>query len=228
MPDKCPVCGMPVRIVRRANGAADHYEPELVFSGDLPVLDEATAVKLRELRKDKKTVAFVGTAMTSCSLAPYDESDVEIWAVNEEHAYAWMKRATRWFQIHKKEMWHEHNTKWIQENPWHIPVYTQFVRPDIPFSIEYPLADMVERFFKNMRRGDSKIKYFTSTFAYMMALAISEGFERIEIYGFEMSDDTEYIKQKACAEFWLGKAGDIEIYFPPDCQILNGELYGYV
>jgi hypothetical protein len=92
--------------------------------------------------------------------------------------------------------------------------------------------------FKNFRRGEMKVKYFTSTFAYEMGIAVIEGrhpdymdkkpFERIEIYGFEMADEIEYVKQKACAEFWIGYAMalGIEVYTPPGCQILYSGLYG--
>lgn len=234
--DKCPVCGMPVRVIYRSNGAADHYEPILANDFDnLPEVDTKTKEYLRELRLGYKTVAMIGTATTSCSLAPYDE-DVEIWACNEEHAFKWMKRATRWFQMHKSLSWKREVAKrgvighyeWLKENPLGIPIYMQYKHDDIPGSVEYPLREACV-FLDKFRRGNDKIKYFTSSFAYMIALALMEGFERIELYGFEMSDDEEYIEQKACAEFWIGLAMGlgVEIYTPPNCQILNGKLYGY-
>jgi hypothetical protein len=63
----------------------------------------------------------------------------------------------------------------------------------------------------------------------MFALALLEGYRRIEIYGFEMSDELEYEKQRPCGEFWIGMAMGmgVEIYTPDNCQLLNGELYGY-
>jgi len=53
-------------------------------------------------------------------------------------------------------------------------------------------------------------------------------FERIEIYGFEMSGEIEYVQQKACAEFWIGVAlgMGIEVYSPTNCQLLFSPLYG--
>jgi hypothetical protein len=98
----------------------------------------------------------------------------------------------------------------------------------IPKSVAYPLHDVVDKVFHSFRRGEDTVKYFTSTFAYMVGIAVLEEFERIEIYGFEMSDDIEYVKQKACAEFWLGYAmgQGIEIYTPPGNQIMWSALYG--
>lgn len=49
--------------------------------------------------------------------------------------------------------------------------------------------------------------YLTSSSAYMMALAILRGYERIEIYGVDMAvDDHEYFWQRPCMEAWIGFA----------------------
>lgn len=246
----CPVCKMVVRIVRRVTGEADHYEAVRVGEDVAKILrpqDAETAAKLRKLREGKKTVAIVGLAPTSCSLAPFDDPDVEIWGLNEAHAFPqWMKRATRWFQIHDNEIWHRLVAKrnirghmdWLKENPLDVPIYMQYYNVDVPKSIAYPIHEVTELVFKNFWRGDMRVKYFTSTFAYEMGIAILEGrekdkpdvkpFDRIEIYGFEMADEIEYVKQKACAEFWIGYAMGlgIEVYTPPGCQILYSALYG--
>lgn len=235
----CPLCGMAVRVVRRENGYADHYEA-LMVGEDLGVVlqkqDPETAKKLRKLRKGKKTVALMGMAPTSCSLTPFDDEDVEIWGLNEAHAFPWMTRANRWFQIHNSDSWKRYIAKrdvrghfnWLKKNPLDIPIYMQYHQDIVPKSVGYPLHEVVDMVFKSFRRGDTKVKYFTSTFAYMMGIAVLENFERVEIYGFEMADDIEYVKQKACAEFWIGYAmgRGVEIYTPPGNQILWSALYG--
>ena len=230
----CPTCGMAVRIIRRENGEADHYEAldQKSVADKLPMLDKATSDRLKLDRKGKKTVAFVGMSFTSCSLAPWDDESVEIWGVNEQHIYPWMKRWDRWFQMHERKYFTSgvvpDHYPWLQEEH-NKPIYMLNVHEEIPDSVEYPLAQMTARFFGNARKGDKKFKYFTSTMPYMTALAISEGFDRIEIYGMEMSGPTEYVKQKPCGEFWLGVllGHSIELYLPPDNQLLLGKLYGY-
>lgn len=235
----CPTCGMAVRIARRHTGEADHYEAMIVgeeIAGHLREQDPVTAARLKQLRQGKKTVAIVGMAPSSCSLAPFDDPDVEIWGLNEAHAFSWMKRATRWFQIHNSASWKRYIAKrdvrghfdWLKKNPWDIPIYMQYPAEIVPKSVGYPLHQVVEEAFPLFRRGEDKVKYFTSSFAYMMGIAVLEKFERIEIYGFEMADDVEYVKQKACAEFWIGFAmgRGIEVYSPPGCQILYSGLYG--
>jgi len=237
---RCPTCGHPVRVILRDGRHADHIESLTHDSGwrgaELAPQDSETAAKLRELRKGKKTVALVGMAPTSCALAPYDDTDVEIWALNEMHAFPWLKRASRWFQIHSSESWHRPIAKrdivghydWLKENPWNIPIYMQYWNEEIPNAIAYPLREVCQEAFANIRRGDDKIKYFTSTFAYMMGIATLEKFERIEIYGFEMAATEEYIEQKGCAEFWMGLAmgRGVEIYTPDNCILLWSSLYG--
>ena len=235
---KCPVCGMAVRIIRRADGKADYYEPleQHEVSNKLDPVDVITSNKLKLLREGKKTVAFVGMALTSCSLAPYDDENVEIWGVNEQHAYEWMKRWDRWFQMHIRPYYtRTFDVPGVKEHyPWLCeehgkPIYMLNVDEEIPDSVEYPLARMNKRFFSKIRRGDEKVKYYTSTMPYMMALALDEGFERIEIYGMEMAGPDEYVAQRPCGEFWLGMAAGmgVEIYLPPDNQLIKGYLYGY-
>ena len=251
----CPTCGMAVRLVRRTyDDRADHYEA-LIIGEDvakiLPPQDPETAAKLHKLRAGKKTVAFVGLAATSCSLAPFEDPDVEIWALNETHAFPWLKRWDRWFQIHATESWKRHIAKrdvrghfdWLKqrheiETPRGSlhkpqdeslkPIYMQYWHPQVPNSIDYPLHEVVGMAFKDFWRGDERVKYFTSTFAYMMGIALLEDFKRVEVYGFEMADEIEYVMQKACAEFWIGLAlgRGVEVYTPPGNQILHSELYG--
>lgn len=276
----CPVCGMAIRIERDTYGNAIDYRPRMAGEDVAQVLkhqDADVAKKLRELRKGKKTVAMVGMAPTSCSLAPWEDHDVEIWGLNEAHAFhQWFERWDRWFQIHDSKSWKRYIAKrdvrghfdWLKryhygdfesreqpkEHEWQDlsdvikkedgytyilskekwerlkPMYMQYWNSEVPNSISYPIHEVAANAFSNFRRGDSKVKYFTSTLAYMMGIATlpEEGFERIEIYGFELADDIEYIKQKACAEWWIGFAmgRGIEIYTPPNNQILYSTLYG--
>jgi hypothetical protein len=289
---------MAVRLIRRVyDGEADHYEAMIYgedLSGKLASQDPITAAKLRKLRKGKKTVAIVGMAPTTCSLAPFDDPNVEIWGLNEAHAFEWMKRWDRWFQIHATESWKRYIAKrdirghfdWLmqkhvgdtkvmrsrltlqgfwsqvrnkleyddrsnaphwkqilnnlfrgQSRKEHLaiideeklkPIYMQYWHQQVPNSLDYPLWEVQDKFFANFRRGDDKVKYFTSTFAYMMGIALLEGFDRIEVYGFEMADDIEYVQQKACAEFWIGLAmgKDVEVYTPPNTALLYSDLYG--
>jgi len=236
----CPVCNSPVRLMLRDGRHLDHYKPITLQDGwkgkELAPVDRFTAKKLRKLRLGKKTVAMVGMAPTTCSLAPFEDKNVEIWALNEMHAWPWLKRADRWFQIHHSDSFKRDLAKrdvhghydWLRENPLDIPIIMQYQHEEIPKSVGYPLREICDEFLGGLRRGDAKVKYFTSTLAYEIAYALHLGVDRIELYGFEMSSGDEYIEQKGSAEFWMGIAlgRGVEIYLPPSCILLYSNLYG--
>ena len=86
----CPTCGMSIRLERTTTGEALRYVPRIAGEDVASVLTPQhpkVAKRLRELRRGKKTVAIVGLSPTSCSLAPFDDRDVEIWGLNEGHAF---------------------------------------------------------------------------------------------------------------------------------------------
>ena len=49
-----------------------------------------------------RTVALVGHAPSTRHLAPYQDSSVEVWTMND--AFAWIPRATRWWEIDRKSV----------------------------------------------------------------------------------------------------------------------------
>jgi hypothetical protein len=228
----CPTCGSICRIVHRDDGHADHYEAhDDRMAPVLAEVDSTTANKLREKRKGKKTVAIVGKSPTSCSLAPYREKDVEIWTLTNAHKFPWMKRWDSLFEMHTENVIAQ---QYPDQIPWLLekhdkPIYMQFKHDAIQGSVEYPFRDICDTFFKDAYHGAVRVKYFTSTFAYMIALALYEGFERIECYGFEMQFDDIYGYQRKNAEFWMGLAigKGVDFYLPQNCPILQAKLYGY-
>ena len=120
-----------------------------------------------------------------------------------------------------------------------FPIYVLDAKEfkDVPGAITFPFREIMvwlgEEYGEDYysKAGHYIFEYFTSTVNYMVALAMYEGVERIELYGFEMSSKEEYSYQKAATEFWLGMAlgRGIGIYLPPGCALLgeNEKLYGY-
>ena len=78
-----------------------------------------------------------------------------------------------------------------------LPVYTTKKIEYLPESIEYPLDEIIKEF-------DSD--YFTCGVDYAIALAIYFGADEIHLYGILMMQKTEYERQKAGCEHWLGIA----------------------
>lgn len=176
-------------------------------------------------RTGKNTVALVGFSQVTRSFIPFDDEDTEIWSLNEAAIQPWMKRFTRWFQIHPEDNFSRPNNpndpnhlKWLQEAKG-FPIYMQKQYDTIPASVALPLDDIIERY------GN----YLTSSLAYMLTLAMLEGFERIELYGFELGTRTEYHYQKANAEYLigLGRGLGFDIYIPPAGSLCKGKMYGF-
>ncbi|MFQ5878541.1 MAG: hypothetical protein ACE5JH_12815 [Acidobacteriota bacterium] len=175
---------------------------------------------LVEVIPRRKKVAIVGFATSSRDLAPFDDPEWEIWALNQ--LYRWIPRVDRWFEIHKN--WNEHVVEgtdhlgWLQAAP--IPVYMTQRIAEIPNSVRYPLERAIERF----------TPYFTSTIAYMLALAILEDFETIGLFGIDLIVGTEYFEQKACVERLMGIADGMgkTVLIPGATALCKAAyLYGY-
>jgi len=107
-----------------------------------------------------------------------------------------------------------------------IPVYMQKLWPEVPNSIVYPVEQMVAQF------GD----YFTNSISFQLALAISEGFEEIHVYGVDMAVSSkmflhdEYAQQRPSCEYFLGIAQGrgIKIFIPDTSDLLKTRfMYGY-
>lgn len=70
--------------------------------------------------------------------------------------------------------------------------------------------------------------YFSSSMDYMVALAIHEEFDRIEFYGIELREHTEWAIQKAGMEYWVAMAigRGIPVLIPKISVLVNAPLYG--
>lgn len=198
-------------------------------------IDPITGIrKIEDASKRRSKVCIVGYAENSRHLAWYDDPDCEIWGVNQ--VYRFIPRMDRNFQIH--ENWDDASKwaagtdqkKWITESP--IPTYMVRHFPDMPNSINYPVEWVKQQL--NLA-GDpdlpgTGLDYFTSSIAFMYALAIAEGFESIGIYGIDLIIGREYFFEKACVEFYMGiaHARGIHIHKPDNCALLwQSHRYGY-
>lgn len=230
---KCPLCGCPVRTIRREDGSADHYEA-IEECDHLPnPISPILADFLRASRKGKKTVAIVGGEWATGSWAPWGE--IEVWGLNEWHGKPWYKvdGVTRWFQMHiKKSFTKEHKCRhweWLQEeHPF--PIYMLQDFDDVPNCVPYPLRKIQNELIGSFYRGEEKVKkLFSSTVCYQLALALYEGFERIEFFGVTLLLEGEYGWQREAMAFWMGKADGmgVDTWLPEQCSLLSQPLYGY-
>jgi hypothetical protein len=126
----------------------------------------------------RKRIAICGFASSSRDMVPVHDDAWEVWGLNQ--LYRHIKRADRWFEIHyfwetevvpgtdggyDKDGSYQH---WLANCG--IPVYMHHTVAEIPTSVRYPLEALVQRHGAD---------YFTSTIAFMVALAVDEIDQRV-------------------------------------------------
>lgn len=176
---------------------------------------------------EKRICCIVGLAPSTRLGFLHEPLGTEIWTLNNAYKCFTpeeLTKFTRWFQIHPKEEWEANNAKELEAyraflNGLSVPLYMDDVHPEYPNSVRYPLEEIIQGLGYD---------YFTSSIAYLIALAIFEGFEELHIFGVEMVFGTEYVHERPCVEFWLGvaHARGIELLMPEESTLLRGPLYG--
>ena len=166
-------------------------------------------------------VALLGSAPSSIRLAPFSNPN---WAMCgcSPGVYGVAPRSNAWVELHRYE----------PGQPWFSPEYCMFLanypgpvwmaekRPEIPNSIELPLVELIQKYSPY---------FFTSSLAYMMAMAIECGFKRIGLYGVDMAAATEYKDQRLGCQYFaiIAKAHGIEVGVPPESDLFRpAPLYG--
>jgi len=176
-----------------------------------------------------KKLAIVGSGSNTRGNAPFDNPKYDIWVFNEAANAEWCKRWSACFQMHEPGIYKGHNTKDLKHWEWlqrehGKPVYMQEVDPLVPNSVRYPLEAAQEL---------AGVRMFPTTFAYMAALAIMQGYEEIRIFGVELSA-SEYQYQANGYLFWFGflrgrlgadKVDSAVLHL--DKNIFDVPLYGY-
>lgn len=161
-------------------------------------------------------IGILGTAHTFHQ-APFNDASWELWACNLGEPPRW----DRWFQLH--------NDATIDGNPGHREwlaaqtkrIYLQKEDPTIPMAVAYPLLAMTAKY---------GTWFFTSSIAFMLALALEEEPEEIGLWGVDMADSTEYGAQKNGVRFFLqlARMRGIKITLPAESEVLvPGKIYGY-
>jgi len=166
-------------------------------------------------------IALIGTAPASIRLAPYGSKDWKIWGCSPG-AYGVVPRADAWFEIHR----YEPGQQWYSEEycqflkDFEGPVYMAEVRPEIPNSVAIPVDMLVAKYGPY---------FFTSSLAWMLALAIEQRPDKIGLWGVDMAHDTEYHAQRPGCQYFamLATAQGIEVGIPPESDLFcPPPLYG--
>lgn len=160
---------------------------------------------------------MLGSGWTRGVVPPLsDDPAVEKWGTNKMALLRYggqFDRWTRWFDLHRTP----HILKQRPEAyAWYLaqdgtkPIYQWEVSPEIPGSRAYPAED-VRRFFGVDERD------FWGSISWMLALAIYEGFDQVELFWFPLSHDRatnmtdqipvgQYSHQVPSTRYWIGQA----------------------
>lgn len=172
-----------------------------------------------------RELAIVGNN-TDINLSPVFQSDKEIWVTGAKGPT--LPRFDVAFQMHQSDAWLEGHTfhrNWLYTNTT-TPVFMRAVHPDIPMSTPYPFETAISM-LRGVKLHGEPLKYFTSSPAYEIALAILLGFKKIELLGMDMVD-AEYERIREGFAFWTGFAAGRGVELEINCaaSIFDKPLYG--
>ena len=179
-------------------------------------------------------IAICGSAPSSVGLAPYGNPEWKIWGCSPG-LYSVAPRTDAWFELHRWEPGIIGKPE--TQKPWFSPEYCAWMArqplvwmyepvPEIPNSRALPVSDLV------LKYGSF---FFTSSIAWMFALAIEEIKKRkddeneIGLWGVDMSASEEYGYQRAGCQFFVQLAIQlgIKITIPSESDLMQpATLYG--
>lgn len=173
----------------------------------------------------RKKVSIVGFEQAYTKTAPMDDPSYEIWGLNHANRIGFMVdsegrfRADRWFDLHQQHAQSELDVAWIDE--CQLPIYLTDKFTDNQYALVYPIDEMVAKFGYD---------YFCSSFAYMLVLAASEGFQEIRLDGINLNYGRERLVERGNLEFWIGllRGLDYNIVVPESSMLLtHPHRYGF-
>lgn len=161
-----------------------------------------------------KNIALLGSAPSSLKLAPYKDEEWMIWGCSPA-VYGVAPRCEEWFEVHRYE----------PGQTWFSPEYCNFLRnfagpvwvskvvPEIPHARRVPIEALAQEWGPYM---------WTSTVAYMLALAIAEKPEAIGLWGIDMAANEEYGRQRPACQYLAYEAArrGIKVVVPPESDLL--------
>lgn len=186
-------------------------------------------------------VMILGTAPNLSEMPPL-AGGIEVWMANDPKTYRkyiaditdhW----TRWFNLHSRahmEKTYPRGLNWYLAQDGTKPIYTQKYWSDIPGCVPFP-RERIQAAFPEAAH------YFTCSIAWLLAFAIVEGFEVIDLHGFALGlkPNDYHAYERPCFFYWVQQARNrgIVVTYPPDIHALppiagdpatyTGPLYGF-
>ncbi len=174
------------------------------------------------MKKKERKIVLLGTAPSSMNLTPFASPDWEIWACSPGTYPNGVDSIDIFFELHRFE----------PGQPWFGEGYVEFLQTfprtvwmtklvdSIPNSKLLPYEALVAKYGPY---------FFTSSLAWMCAMAIEAGATTIAFYGVDMAATTEYHDQRMGCQYMacVAAAMGIEVGVPPESDLLRpAPLYG--
>lgn len=208
-------------------------------------LQRTRVVAAKKTQKKGRDICILGYAEETRDLVFNLDESVEVWGINMAHAFTYTTdsagslvsrtraKPTAWFQMHPRNWANPKGevTGYFGRPPEHMnflkkfdgDLWLQKEDPDLPNGKRFPLEEIAKAAGRT---------YFTSTFAYQLGMAwyqhtSGDTINSITVYGVNLSGMDEYIHQKSCVEYWLGRVeqAGIKINIPVGSALLKGKLY---
>lgn len=168
-------------------------------------------------------VALVGSAPSSNRLAPFGDPSWQIWACSPDNMHV-LPRVDLWVELHGDLGWPEYQD-------WAVPYLAWLNAQTFPvLAIDNTFIPRAAAFPKDEMLRLFGCFHFTSSFAWMMALALARGATEIALFGIDMATDQEYKDQRKNFQHFIQIAADrgVKIMAPNESDILQPPpLYGY-
>lgn len=166
-----------------------------------------------------KNIAIIAAHSETRRSAPFADPNWEIWACSPSNLGK-VPRHEAWFEIHSpfgetmKDYTEYH--RWLRTLPL---VYVRDMGADLPGACWYPQDEMIAEF------GPF---FFTSSMAYMAAMAIMRNPPAIGFWGVQLAIGGSYEMQRPGCQYFIQKARDrgIQVVLPPKSRLLDVEPYG--
>lgn len=180
-------------------------------------------------------IAVIGSAPSSVRLAPYGDKTWAIWGCSPG-AYGEIPygRTDVYFEIHRWEPSTPGNPRDPANKPWFSPEYVRFLEqhegPVYMNAIVESVKSCVVLPFDELS-AEFGPYFWTSSMAYMLALAIKMKPRVIGLWGIDMSSHSEWAFQRPGCQHFLGIAAalGIKVVVPPESDLLQpSPPYGMV
>lgn len=178
----------------------------------------------------RKVLQICGRAPAAL-LVPPDLPGAERWIIGSAYHEHVGTAYTRVFDVHPLEPADHHKgilalrpDAWAWYGQQDRPVYLIDRHPAVPASVRYPRECIGDTF------GVRAACALSSTVDQMLALALVEGFTEIHLCGVRMISVEEWVTQRECLAYWIGRAESlgVEVITDPVAALCSPErVYGW-